>query len=247
MVQFSWHWHPGHRFLLSSADMHPSRTWLHFIPQHTPIFTYTLIALGISLWIWSAIHPHDIGTWVMEQAATLVGIATVLWLARSVSFDRRSQLVLFALFCIHTIGTHYTYSLTPYEALSTQIFGSTPNEWFNWERNHYDRFVHFSYGLLMAYPIEQTLRQRLNLGKGTSNFLSVNLILSSSALYELVEWCAAITFGGNVGTAYLGTQGDIWDAQADIALAGLGWVVVFCTGLVYDNIRIGTRKHPLRR
>ena len=218
--------------------MHDPKKWTQSIHMPTLLFSYALLALGASLWVWSAIRPLDFGAWAIEQGATLVGIITVLVLAPGTSFDRRSRLAFFAMFCLHTIGTHYTYSLTPYEQVSMELFGSSPSQWFGWERNHYDRFVHFAYGFLMAHPIQQAVSAHLQLGAGVSKFLSLNLILSSSALYELAEWWAAGTFGADVGTAYLGTQGDVWDAQADMALAGAGWLMMFFTSALFQRARM---------
>lgn len=221
------------------------KTLLSFKGLKRPDFYSSVLLLtGLSLWIWSAIDPFDFETWLIEQVATLIGIAVLVFVAFNVNLSRASYLALLALFCIHTIGTHYTYSLTPYEQLSVQLFGSSPNEWFGWERNHYDRFVHFSYGLLTAYPIEQTLQQRLSLTPTATKFIGLNMILSTSAVYELAEWSAAITIGGNVGAAYLGTQGDIWDAQADIALAGAGWLL-FSLGCAIHWMSKRTTGFPL--
>lgn len=206
-------------------------------------FSSIALLIGFTVWIWSAINPFEFETWLIEQVATLIGIAILVLVAVNGHLDRTSYLALLVLFCIHTIGTHYTYSLTPYENLSVQLFGSSPNEWFGWERNHYDRFVHFSYGLLTARPIEQVLRQRLLLLPKAAKFFSLNMVLSTSALYELAEWSAAVTIGGNVGAAYLGTQGDIWDAQADIALAGAGWVT-FALGCAIHRAFKNTKGFP---
>lgn len=184
-----------------------------------------LLLCGV-VWVWSAIAPYDAATWRMEQIASLFMVGLLLLLRRTVTFSLPSMLGIAALFCIHTVGTHYTYSLTPYNDWSTALFGSSINDWFQWTRNHYDRFVHLAYGLCLTLPISEALTQKLKLQGGPSHFLSVQLVLSTSALYELMEWSAAIVFGGDVGTAYLGTQGDVWDAQADIALAMAGSLLV---------------------
>ena len=183
-----------------------------------------LIGLGIIIWLWSAYLPFDRHTWLIEQVATMLGIVVVLWLAKSVRFNAYSKWGFFLMFCIHTIGTHYSYSLTPYNAFTELIFGSSMNDWFDWQRNHYDRFVHLSFGLLMTLPISQALAKHMRRPERPAYWLTGHIILSVSALYELMEWAAAIIFGGDLGAAYLGTQGDIWDAQIDIALAGLGWI-----------------------
>ena len=96
------------------------------------------------------------------------------------------------------------------------------NEALGLERNHYDRLVHFCYGLCFAYPIRE-LFLRITDVKGVWGYLlPLDVAMSTSMIYELIEWGAAIVFGGEVGQSYLGTQGDEWDAHADMALATLG-------------------------
>ncbi len=181
-----------------------------------------LLLLGLCVWVWSGIHPVERDTWLLEQVATGIAGAVLYAVGRRVQFTRLAKLGLFALFCTHTVGTHYTYSLTPYNEFSQGLFGTTINDLFGWQRNHYDRFVHWIYGFCSAAPIHQILKQKLALSHAVSAFFCLQLVLSTSVLYELLEWGAAVLIGGEVGAEYLGTQGDIWDAQADMALAGMG-------------------------
>lgn len=203
-------------------------------------FSSILLCMGVAVWVWSAVYPLDFNTWMIEQVATVVAGGCLVWLAPRVDFDRTSLIALLLLFCAHTIGTHYTYSLTPYEQLSRDLLGSAPSQWFDWQRNHYDRFVHFAYGFLITHPTEQALRQMLLLPTRTTMFFSLQLVLSTSALYELVEWLAAVFIGGDLGAAYLGAQGDIWDAQADMALAGAGWLCFQALCWMYRALRAST-------
>ena len=99
------------------------------------------------------------------------------------------------LFCAHTAGTHYTYSLTPYDAWLTMLSGVSLDELFGWERNQYDRLVHLLWGLCMTQPICETLQQRLQASNRAAANLSFHVVLSTSALYELLEWFAAVVFG----------------------------------------------------
>lgn len=94
-----------------------------------------------------------------------------------------------------------------------------------WKRNHFDRLVHFSYGLLLAYPIREVFLRVANVRGFWGYFLPLDLTMSSSMMFELFEWGAAEYFGGNLGMAYLGTQGDVWDAHKDMALASLGALI----------------------
>ena len=124
--------------------------------------------------------------------------------------------------CLHQVGAHYTYSEVPYDQWFSALTGRTFNELVGWRRNNFDRVVHFAYGLLLAYPIREVFLRVANVRGFWGYFLPLDLTMSTSMIYELIEWGAAETFGGALGQAYLGTQGDIWDAHKDMALAGLG-------------------------
>jgi putative membrane protein len=91
-----------------------------------------------------------------------------------------------------------------------------------WERNHFDRMVHFSYGLLLAYPIRELFLRVAAVRGFWGYFLPMDVTMSTSMMFELFEWGAAELFGGDLGIAYLGTQGDVWDAHKDMGLASLG-------------------------
>ena len=102
---------------------------------------------------------------------------------------------------------------------------NTFNELVGWERNNFDRVVHFAYGLLLAYPIREIFLRVANVRGFWGYFLPLDLTMSTSMIFELFEWAAAEIFGGDLGEAYLGTQGDPWDAHKDMALASLGALI----------------------
>ena len=102
------------------------------------------------------------------------------------------------------------------------------------ERNHFDRLVHFLYGLLLTYPMHELLVRSAGVRGYWSYFLPITISLAGSLFFELVEWVAAELFGGDLGIAYLGTQGDVWDAQKDMALAALG--AVLAMGATYAAV-----------
>ena len=124
--------------------------------------------------------------------------------------------------CLHQVGAHFSYAEVPYDAWFEGLTGRTFNSVFGWQRNHFDRVVHFAYGMLLAYPIREIFLRVADVRGFWGYFLPLDLTMSTSMLFELIEWFAAELFGGNLGPAYLGTQGDIWDAQKDMALASLG-------------------------
>ena len=180
-----------------------------------------LIVLGVFAGL-MAIDPVDRGTWALENALAVVLVA-ILWITRrSFPFSNISYTLIFAYFVLHEIGAHYTYSLVPYDAWSSRWFGHDVSKAFGFERNHYDRLVHFLYGFFLAYPMREVF-VRVAGSKGFWGYLLPLLMtMATSCLYEIVEWWAALIFGSDMGNAYLGTQGDEFDAQKDMALATLG-------------------------
>lgn len=187
-----------------------------------------LLAAWFVLWLPLAIEPFDRRDWLLENALLLAAIALLAVTWRPFPLSRVSYTLILVFLCLHTVGAHYTYAEVPYDAWSQGTLGFSIDALFGWQRNNFDRVVHFSYGLLLAYPIRE-LFLRVAAVKGFwGYFLPLDLTMSTSALYEMIEWMAAVLFGGDLGAAFLGTQGDQWDAQKDMALASLGALVSMC-------------------
>lgn len=181
-----------------------------------------LAALYAAWWVALAIHPHNRADWLLENALVLLFAAVLGITRRWFAFSRVSYTLIFLFLCLHAVGAHYTYSHVPYDAWWRALTGHGLNETLGWDRNHFDRLVHFSYGLLLAYPIREVFLRVVEVRGFWGYVLPLDVALSTSALYELIEWGAAEVFGGELGAAYLGMQGDIWDAQKDMALAAAG-------------------------
>jgi putative membrane protein len=188
---------------------------------------YPTILAAIFL-LWSAvlaIHPWHRSDWLLENALVLTAVIGLVLSYRRLRFSRVSYTLIFLFLCLHELGAHYTYSEVPYDVWWRHLTGRTFNSLIGWERNNFDRVVHFSYGLLLAYPIREIFLRVANVRGFWGYFLPLDLTMSTSMLYELFEWGAALVFGGELGQAYLGTQGDSWDAHKDMALASLGAVI----------------------
>ena len=184
-----------------------------------------LTLLFTVFWVALAINPADRTTWLMENTLPVVFIAGMFALHRGLLFSRISYTLIFVFLVLHTVGAHYTYSNVPYDEWFTALTGTPLNEVMGWERNHYDRLVHFSYGLLLAYPIREVFLRVADVKGFWGYFLPLDVTMSTSMIYELVEWGAAVVFAGEAGMLFLGTQGDVWDAHRDMALASLGAVI----------------------
>lgn len=127
-------------------------------------------------------------------------------------------------FALHTIGGRYTYSNVPYDAWSQALFGHAISDAFGLTRNHYDRVIHFLYGLLAVLPTREFLGRHLGLSPRLSLYVAIESVIALSAVYELFEWFLSIVVAGPMAADYNGQQGDMWDAQKDMALASLGAV-----------------------
>lgn len=175
-----------------------------------------------ALWTALAIDPVDRHDWALENVLVLAFAVGIGVSYRRFTFSRVSYTLIFLFLCLHAVGAHYTYAQVPYDRAWQALTGSTFNELMGWERNHFDRLVHFCYGLLFAYPLREVFLRVAQARGFWGYFLPLDFALATSALFELFEWGAAAVFGGDLGVAYLGTQGDEWDAHKDMLLAGTG-------------------------
>lgn len=181
-----------------------------------------LLALYAAIWLGLAVHPLFRQDWLLENVLVLAALPIFLATARRLRFSDAAYTCLFAFLVLHAIGAHYTYSEVPYDRWTEAITGHRLGDALGWQRNHYDRAVHFAYGLLIT-PLALELHAAVAPPRGVWRWLLPLLFMvSHSTIYELVEWAAAAAFGGDLGVAYLGTQGDPWDAQRDMALAAVG-------------------------
>jgi len=193
-------------------------------PGHRRYF-YALATLFAVWWLVLAIRPSYRHDWLLENAIVFVFVVSLVMTKSWFTFSRVSMTLIFVFLCLHEIGAHYTYAEVPYDQWIFSLTGLSLNDFLGWERNNYDRIVHFFYGLLLAYPIRELLLRVANVRGFWGYFLPLNLTMSTSMIFELIEWGAAELFGGELGMAYLGTQGDIWDAHKDMALASLGALI----------------------
>jgi putative membrane protein len=179
-------------------------------------YLWMLAAVYAVWWVLMAIKPLDLADWAIENVLVLFGAALLGFTYKSFPLSRISYTCIFVFMMLHALGAHYTYSKVPYQEWLPFLEGG---------RNHFDRLVHFMYGMLLAYPIREMFLRIGNVRGFWGYFLPLDLTMSTSMLYELIEWAAAEVLGGELGAAYLGTQGDIWDAHKDMALASLGALI----------------------
>jgi putative membrane protein len=179
---------------------------------------FACLAVFAVVWIALAIRPRYRADWLLENLLTFVAVPAAALTYRRFRFSNQAYVQATIFLVLHTVGSHYTYSEVP--------LGDWAKEAFGLGRNHFDRMVHFLFGLLMLRPArELTLRRPRALGRWTLFYLSFASLAWWSVAYELIEWLVARLADPAAGTAYLGTQGDVWDAQKDMGLACLGALI----------------------
>ena len=177
-------------------------------------FCILFVALGIA-----PLYRQD---WLLENLLVLAAVPLLVVTRHRLRFSNLSYACLFVFFSLHEVGAHYTYSLVPYDQWFHALTGRSLDAMLGFERNQYDRLLHFLYGLLVTPAAAELFARYARYPRVWAALFPVLFISSHSVIYELIEWIAAVVFGGELGQAYLGTQGDIWDAQKDMALALVG-------------------------
>lgn len=176
-----------------------------------------VVVLSALFWVavaWSAVHPLLASDYWIEIVTPVGGwvILAVLW--RWFKFTPLAYVLFFLEMIVLTVGAHYTHERVPlFDAIKP---------WFGFQRNHYDRFAHFCVGLLLVIPAREILRRATPLRGKQAGVIAVLSILALAALYEISEWWIAVLASPEAGIAYLGSQGDPWDAQKDMLADGLG-------------------------
>ena len=169
-----------------------------------------------------AIKPRYPQDWMLENILPIIFLVYLWGTVNKLTMSKVSYTLIFMFMAFHEIGSHYTYAEVPYDTAFKALTGISFNELVGWERNNFDRVVHFLYGLLLAYPIRELYFRIADARGFWGYFLPLEFTMATSMLYELIEWGAASVVGGDLGMAYLGTQGDIWDAHKDMLLASIG-------------------------
>lgn len=173
--------------------------------------------LCVAFWAlvaWSAVSPYDVKDWWLEIATPVAMFALLAGTLRRFRFTPLSYTLIFLEMLVLVVGAHYTHERVPLFDWIRDALSLT--------RNHYDRFAHFCVGLLLVVPVRELLRRASPLRGGWLFAMSVVSIFAWAAFYEITEWWIAVGAAPEVGAAYLGTQGDPWDAQKDMLLDGLG-------------------------
>lgn len=209
------------------ASATPDRRWW-------PATAGALFAVAWLIAAWRPLFPQD---WALENVLSLSAAWWLVRRHRHAPLSSMSYLLLLVFGIAHEIGSHYTYAEVPYRSWLAPYLDLSSSG-----RNHYDRYVHFLFGLLCYGPLQDVLRSSAPRSGATDRIFPVTVIATISLVYELIEWCAAMLFGNDLGQAYLGTQGDEWDAQKDSGLALLGALLAASIGWLFSAVRSPCRR-----
>jgi putative membrane protein len=188
------------------------------------------IYLGVffAVWAWTFAGTTDYKNWFIENTLTIFFMGMLIFTFRKYRLSDLSYTFIFVYILLHIYGAMYTYAENP--------FGYWLQDVLHTSRNHYDRIVHFSFGFMLAYPMRDLFLNVFEFPSKYSWALPAEITMSFSGLYEIIEWLVADVLYPSQGTAYLGTQGDIWDAQKDMCLAFSGSVLILLFAFIGKKI-----------
>lgn len=191
--------------------------WWSLRGWHLSRYHALLLAIFVAVWVWAAIEPRYPHDWLLENYLVFVFVPIILLAARYARLSNLSCTLITAFMLMHVVGSHYTYADVP--------FGFTLQHWFGAERNMYDRLVHFSFGLLLVYPFRELVLRVTQARAGWAYLFSLAGVMAYSATHEVIEWLVAERVDPAAVLAFLGAQGDVWDAQKDMAAAIVGALI----------------------
>lgn len=197
----------------------------NFTPQHYIVLFILAIAL-----IFASIEPLEYASYALHQIGTALMLIFLFYVQKKYGLSFLAYTLYIGFLLIHILGAHYLYSYVPYNEWSIQYLSFDLNQHMGWDRNMYDRLVHFAYGLFL-YPIFLRLIQihLPQLSQTALLLIVVQFVMATSLVYEWIEWLIAINLSPEAAENYNGQQGDIWDAHKDMLLATIGAIV---TGLL---------------
>ncbi len=190
-------------------------------------FPFALLGILSALTVWSACAPFDVQVWWTEMASVFFLVALFTLTYKKFQFSNLSYFVIFFFCVLQIIGAHYTFERVPFDTI-TQLFG--------FERNHYDRLAHFTIGVSGLLVSEFVWRKKIVTSFKCAALFGIIFIMALANFWELVEWIYAEVDGGSAGLAFLGSQGDIWDAQKDMLMDTLG-ALLGCGLFIYQFAR----------
>lgn len=191
------------------------------------------------IWILTAIEPVKRNDWLLENLLVFTSVPALVFTYQRLPLSDISYVLIFLFLVMHALGAHYTYAEVP--------LGYWLKDLLRLERNHFDRVVHFWFGV-MAYPVQEVVVRGMRVANFWALVLPASIIVALSGFFEIIEAVIAMLVDPELGTAYLGTQGDVWDAQKDMALAIVGAALAVSIGrrnvLIWNKRRKNEKTGP---
>lgn len=194
------------------------------LPFRENRFLHWICAGAAVAFLLAAYRPDTVFDWALENSLVFILVPIMIWAYRKLPLSDLSYLLILMYLCIHEWGAHYKYSDVP--------LGEWMKGWLRTHRNHYDRIAHFSFGLLLSYPFQEVFMRAARVTGMWRYLLPVEATLSFSAIYEIMEAGSASILSPQRLEEFVGMQGDPWDSQEDMLMAGLGSVVAMI--LIYQ-------------
>ncbi len=220
---------------------------LHSTPATTASnlsrYPIALLASYAAFWLWLAMAPLDRHDWLLENALPAIALPLLCLSYKHLRFSALAYTAVWFFMLLHAIGAHYTYAKVPYDQAFKTLTGYSLNDLLGLKRNDFDRWVHFLYGLLWFPLVWELFAAKIHAQGAWRTLAPTAFLFSHAGIYEVIEWAAAAWFGGDLGQAYLGTQGDPWDSQKDMAMAMAGTLVALALLLIAQRLR-RTREAP---
>jgi putative membrane protein len=195
-------------------------------------YPLALLLVYLGFWAWLAVEPHDRTVWLAENMLVFVTVPTLVLTWRRFPYSDVAYTCMFVFLALHAIGGHYTYPEVPGGDILPGV------------RNDFDRVVHFAFGLLISIPARELLTRLTKLERAWSYYFPLEMTIALAALFEILEWAAASLSEPGAGAAYLGAQGDPFDAVKDVGLAALGALITMGTLAVARRFGIRAPKPP---
>jgi putative membrane protein len=172
---------------------------------------------------------------ILQHIPTAFYLVGMIWLGRKYPLSNTAATCLFLFMLLHVLGARYIYSNVPYDRWIESLAGANLTQKFGWQRNHFDRLVHFCFGLLWVRPVWEVCVNYVGVPRRFAYYTAFEFVLAFSMVYELVEWALAIFMSPHAADAYNGQQGDMWDAQKDMSLALVGALLAVIVWAVLEK------------
>ncbi|GFZ83232.1 membrane protein [Paenibacillus marchantiophytorum] len=192
-------------------------------PLHVMIIVYLVI------WIWMAVSPYSRFDWVLENLLIWAALIVLVGTYKRFWISNLSYGLIGLFLVLHTVGAHYSYNENVVDVWMKLLFHS--------QRDNFDRLVHFSFGLLLAYPIREVMSACTTLSRRWLSVITCVIVLAMGAFYELIEMWVALLVAPEIGILFLGTQGDPWDTHHDMELALYGSIIAMCVTAFMQRIK----------